>query len=632
MVHYLIDTKVTDQGIKLIFFNDKTDVYEEIVDNAYQPYFFVQYPLSPKNRQIIEELNLKTVITKKNELFSGQLIKIIKIQLRSLLDLKSISEKFEKSWEAEIPLILSYVYDQNLTFGAKHTIKGDQIKPIYTIPKKSWPSFEKKYLEIKEIDPLKYELLERWFTLCTQPIPHIPPEILNLNEKLDLERYYLAFILSRIANIPIPMAYSNRHVSTWIKSILHNYLRRHRILIPTSKELRRGETKKHIQGALTFSPKSGVYFNTIVLDFESLYPSLIDAYNLSYETINCLHQECQDNRVPKLEHNVCTLQRGIYSILIGALKDLRIHWFKPLSNNKTINYEAKWQAKATSKLLKVILVSSYGVTIRIRGLSRPSLAESITAYGRYCLQTTYNIAKERGLHPIYGDTDSLFLDNPSNDQVQWLIKTVKDRFQLDLAVDEQYSVCMLPKAMKAYFGIRRDGTSDIKGVTAIKSNSPPFIQNTFKDCVNVMIDVKNWKDFEKAKRCIQKIVYKALTDLQTGAISKKDLTYTVGIHEDPKEKMSEIALHQPYQCALQLIDTGKTVKRGDVVNFVKVKPFTYRNRTFTVKPTEQLRNIKEINMKDYKRNLRTALNQTFKLMNLKFIKEVNRNGTLSDYI
>jgi DNA polymerase I len=329
---------------------------------------------------------------------------------------------------------------------------------------------------------------------------------------------------------------------------------------------------------------------------------------------------------------VCTLQRGIYSILIGALKDLRIHWFKPLSNNKTINYEAKWQAKATSKLLKVILVSSYGVTIRIRGLSRPSLAESITAYGRYCLQTTYNIAKERGLHPIYGDTDSLFLDNPSSDQVQWLIKTVKDRFQLDLAVDEQYSVCMLPKAMKAYFGIRRDGTSDIKGVTAIKSNSPPFIQNTFKDCVNVMIDVKNWKDFEKAKRRIQKIVYKALTDLQTGAISKKDLTCTVGIHEDPKEKMSEIALHQPYQCALQLIDTGKTVKRGDVVNFVKVKPFTYRNRTFTVKPTEQLRNIKEINMKDYKRNLRTALNQTFKLMNLKFIKEVNKNGTLFDYI
>ncbi len=632
MVHYLIDTKVTDQGVKITLFNDETDVCEEVVDRAYKPYFFIPYPLSPKDQQIIEELNLKIVIVEKNELFSGQPIKITKIQLQSFSDLKYISEKFEKSWEAEIPFILSYVYDQGLTFGAKHKIKGDQIKPIYTIPKKIRPSFEEKYRGIKEIDSSKYELLERWFAVCTQPIPHIPPERLNLDKRLDLEQYYLAFILSRVVNIPLPMAYSNRHVSTWIKSILHNYLRRNRILIPTSKELRRGETKRRVQGALTFAPKSGVYFNTIVLDFESLYPSLIDAYNLSYETINCDHQECQDNRVPKLEHTVCTLRRGVYSILIGAIKDLRIHWFKPLSKNKTITPEARWQAKATSQLLKLILVSSYGVTIRIRGLSRSSLAESITAYGRHFLQTTYNIAKERGFHPIYGDTDSLFLDNPSYDQVQWLIKTVKDRFLLDLAVDEQYSVCMLPKALKAYFGIRRDGTPDIKGVTAIKSNSPPFIQNIFRDCVRAMIEVNNWRDFEKAKQRIQGIIHKALTDLQTGVINKKDLTYTVEIHEDPEEKMRKIALHQPYQCALQLIDTGKTVQRGDIVNFVKVKPFTYRNRTFTVKPTEQLRNIQEVNMKDYERNLRTALNQIFKPMNLKFIKDVKTNVTLSDYI
>jgi DNA polymerase I len=420
-------------------------------------------------------------------------------------------------------------------------------------------------------------------------------------------------------------------VSTWIKSILHNHLRRNNILIPTSKELRRGETKKRVQGALTFAPKSGVYFNTLVMDFESLYPSLIDTYNLSYETINCPHQECQDNRVPKLEHNVCTLWRGVYSILIGAIKDLRIHWFKPLSKNETITPEARWQAKATSQLLKLILVSSYGVTIRIRGLSRPSVAESITAYGRYSLQTTYNLAKERGLRPIYGDTDSLFLDNPSNEQVRWLIKTVKDRFHLDLAVDEQYSVCILPKAMKAYFGIRVDGTPDIKGVTAIKSNSPPFIENIFRDCVREMIQVNNWREFTKAKQRIQGIIHKALTDLQTGVISKKDLTYTVAIHEDPKEKSREIVLHQPYQCALQLIDTGNAVQRGDIVAFIKVKPFTYRNRTFTVKPTEQLSNMTEVNVKDYERNLKTALNQTFKSMNLNFTQESTKNVTLSDY-
>ena len=96
-------------------------------------------------------------------------------------------------------------------------------------------------------------------------------------------------MLSRVANLPVPVAYSSRQVSTWIRSILHNHLRRNNILIPASKELRRGETKRMVQGALTFPPETGIHFNTVVVDFHSLYPSLIDAYNLSHETIDCPH-------------------------------------------------------------------------------------------------------------------------------------------------------------------------------------------------------------------------------------------------------------------------------------------------------------------------------------------------------
>jgi len=207
------------------------------------------------------------------------------------------------------------------------------------------------------------------------------------------------FMLARLANLPVPKTYHNRQVSTWIKSILHNYLRKKNILIPTSKELRKGETKHSVKGALTLTPESGVHFNTVVVDFDSLYPSLIDSYNLSYETIDCPHNECQNNKVPELEHHVCTKRRGVYSILIGSLKDLRIHWFKLRSKDKNLTAEERRLAEATSELLKLILVSSYGVTVRIHGLSRPSLAESITAYGRYSLRTAYKIAEEEGLHP-----------------------------------------------------------------------------------------------------------------------------------------------------------------------------------------------------------------------------------------
>lgn len=616
----------------LILFNPSTEALEEVLDKDYRPYFFIPYPQTLKDQEILNELRAKTRLEEKKDLFTGQTIRVTRVEMEGASDLKRASEGFDKAWESEVPLILSYVYDQDLTFGAQHSIQGERVKTVFQVSETARQRFEERFSKVEKADPSKYGLLERWFSLCSQPIPNIAPEKIGIKGQVDPERYYLAFMLSRVANLPIPVAYSSHQVSTWIKSILHNHLRRNNILIPTSTELRRGETEKKIQGALTFSPDPGIHFNTVVTDFESLYPSLIDSYNLSYETINCHHAECQANKVPELQHHVCTQRRGVYSVLIGSIKDLRINWFKPLARGETISAEERRLAPATSQLLKLILVSSYGVTIRIHGLSRPSLAESITAYGRHSLQTTWDIAVEKGLHPIYGDTDSLFLDNPTEEQVEWLIRTVRERLHLDLAVDERYPVCVLPKAMKAYFGIRRDGTADIKGVTAVKSNSPVFIQNVFRDCVKEMAKVKNQVDYIEAKGRIQRVMANAIKEFKAGKVPLKYLDYQVEIHEDPVEKMKEKVLHQPYQCAIQLIDLGKSVQKGDVVNLVKVKPFQYRGRPFTVKPTEQVKNFHEINLDDYVRNLRTALNQTFKPMDIEFKEDEAKKGTLADFI
>jgi hypothetical protein len=62
---------------------------------------------------------------------------------------------------------------------------------------------------------------------------------------------------------------------------------------------------------------------------------------------------------------------------------------------------------------------------------------------------------------------------------------------------------------------------------------------------------------------------------------------------------------------------GKKLSRGDTVSFVKVKPFKYRGRAFTVKPQELVSNLTEINVDDYVRNLLTALNQTFEPMGIR---------------
>ena len=616
---YLLDAQTEGTTISLKFFNPTTNELKEIKDSTYRPYFFLPHPLSAEDQDNIRSLQAETEITKKTDLYTSEPKEVTKITLYKPDHLKKATRMSENAWETEIEFTHSYIYDHGLIFGAQHKMTQDNhFTPAQDFSENDKTTFDKIFANAKETDPLKYRQLEYWFPLLRQPIPRVNPEILSTNGELNPDKYFTAFMLSRIVNLPVPFTYATHGVSDWLKSMIHNYLRRRNVLIPTSKELRRGLETHMVPGALTITPKSGTYFNTVVADFESLYPSCIDSYNLSYETVDCNHEECKTNKIEEVGHHICTKRRGFLATLVGSLKDLRIHWFKPLSKNSSLSETERHQAEITAKLLKLLTVSSYGVTVRIHGLACPPLAESITGYGRWALQTTWNLAEQNGLHPVYGDTDSVFLENAAKDKVEWLIKTVKEKLRLDLAVERNYAVCVLSKAKKAYFGILTDGTPDLKGLTAIKSNAPNFIQKVFKNCVNELKHVKNAGEFESAKSRIVAIVQNTIKDLQDRRIELKDLVYSVNLYHDPHEKLESKVLPQPYQCAAQLIDAGKEIKQRDTVSFIKVKPFNYRGKQFSVKPADRVTSILEINMEDYIRNLTTALNQTFQPMGITF--------------
>ncbi|UCF59215.1 MAG: hypothetical protein JSV15_02035 [Candidatus Bathyarchaeota archaeon] len=533
---YLINAETEGSMVKLRFYDASAEEIIEVKDRKYKPYFLIPYPLGEKDEYTVDRILGKVSTIEKQDLYSDEVRTIAKVEIKNPDQIKKFGKMFENVWENEIEFSRGYVYDYGLVFGSEYVLHGNRLASISNVPEKEKKKFDRVFAEVKKADPLKYAQLKEFFDLCYQPIPQISPEILGIHGEIDPKRYYLTFMLSRIANLPVPEAYSNKRVSEWIKSMMYTYLRRNNFLIPTSKELRKGEKlKESVPGALTITPKSGIYFKTVVTDFESLYPSCIDSYNLSYETVDCKHKECRDHGISELDHNVCTRRRGFYSVIIGALKDLRIHLSKPLSKNSSISKHERLLAEALTKLLKLISVSSYGVTVRIHGLASTPLAESITGCGRYALQTAWGMAEKHGLHPTYGDTDSIFLDNPSQEEVKWLVKTVKEKLRLDLAVDKEYSLCVLPEAKKAYFGILKDGTPDIKGLTVIKSNSPEFFLKVFRNCVKELSHVKNLEEYELAKKRIVAIVQKAIKDLRQRRIELKDLEYSVQLYFDPKK-------------------------------------------------------------------------------------------------
>ena len=62
------------------------------------------------------------------------------------------------------------------------------------------------------------------------------------------------------------------------------------------------------------------------------------------------------------------------------------------------------------------------------------------------------------------------------------------------------------------------------------------------------------------------------------------------------------------------------VAHESLISFVKVKPFMYRGKRYTVKHLI-FANMHEVNIEDYIRNLRSSLDQIFKPMNISLNKQ-----------
>ncbi|MGD8300652.1 MAG: DNA-directed DNA polymerase I, partial [Nitrosopumilaceae archaeon] len=191
-------------------------------------------------------------------------------------------------------------------------------------------------------------------------------ELTSFNHDLLMN---LLVIIARIGRMPIDDI-ARLGVSQWIRSLLYYEHRQRNALIPKREDLQRRSEgvmseavikDKKYRGGLVVEPKEGIHFDVVVMDFASLYPSIIKVKNLSYETVRCSHEECKKNTIPQTNHWACTKRNGLTSIIIGSLRDLRVNYYKSLSKKETLSEEQRQQYTVVSQALKVILNASYGV-------------------------------------------------------------------------------------------------------------------------------------------------------------------------------------------------------------------------------------------------------------------------------
>lgn len=210
------------------------------------------------------------------------------------------------------------------------------------------------------------------------------------------------------------------------------------IVLPTG----RFHKKVDYEGATIIPPKVGFYKNIIILDYKSLYPSSMEAANISYETIN-------KNGNIKLGNGISFMSfpLGLTASLLGDIQELREYYISKRDNYPEKSPEwIKWDNKQrATKFLKNSIYGWYAYAGS--RLYNPDIAASITYLSRQALAHSIEHIKTNypSFEIIYGHTDSVFIhvpwDDIDYDKLLEIAKDIEDSINESMhELDEKYNL------------------------------------------------------------------------------------------------------------------------------------------------------------------------------------------------
>ncbi|MFC6478349.1 DNA polymerase II [Pseudomonas asuensis] len=213
--------------------------------------------------------------------------------------------------------------------------------------------------------------------------------VLRIFEKTDI----LAFLLERASVTGLP---ADRHAGS-IAAFTHLYLplmHRQGFVAPNVGE----KPPEASPGGFVMDSKPGLYDSVLVLDYKSLYPSIIRTFLIDpVGLVEGLRQPDDAHSVPGFRGARFSRTRHCLPAMVERV------W----SGRDTAKREGN---KPLSQALKIIMNAFYGV-LGSNGCRffDPRLASSITMRGHEIMHQTRELIEAQGYKVIYGDTDSTFV-------------------------------------------------------------------------------------------------------------------------------------------------------------------------------------------------------------------------------
>ena len=266
--------------------------------------------------------------------------------------------------------------------------------------------------------------------------------------------------LTKISGLPLDQL-SMASVGHRVEWLLMREAYKYKELIP-NKEEREYES---YEGGLVISPLPGIHEDVYVLDFSSMYPSIMIKYNIGPDTL--VKGECEDCFVSPIGYKFRKEPTGLYKNVLQKLLEERKEVKRKME--KTTDEYEKRVLDTRQRALKVMANAFYGYMgwVGARWYSKEG-AEAVTSWGRAIISEAAKLAKERGFVVIYGDTDSIFIKGKGD--VNSLINEISTKFGLEIKIDKIYRRVFFTENKKRYAGLTEDGKIDIVGFEAVRGD------------------------------------------------------------------------------------------------------------------------------------------------------------------
>ena len=331
---------------------------------------------------------------------------------------------------------------------------------------------------------------------------------------------------------------------------------------------------EHSPGGFVMNSQPGIYKNVAVLDFKSLYPSIIRSFKIDPLGLAIgLNQELdQSDMVPGYNGAWFSKTDGILPDLIADLWQLR-------------DQAKENQDAALSQAIKIIMNSFYGVlgTGGCRFFDS-RLASSITRRGHQIIQQTAVFVEQQGWPVIYGDTDSVFvwfkdIDDP--DQASsygrqlesqlnhWWHETLSKDYGIDSALEIEFETLYQRFLMPTVRGSDQGSKKRYAGVVW-KHGKPQLV---FKGLESVRTDwTRLARDFQSElyRRIFFDEPYRDFMKETVQQVMAGDLDGKLIYRKRLRRKINDYQKNVPphVQAARKAVAAGEKIRRGDWIEYV----------------------------------------------------------------